>query len=766
MNPNRLFRPGLLSASWLAFSIASGSVLAHETESEWPSAAQLSEVQPALDGAVPFARRLITHFRNRLPADAMERLDQTNQQLEWMRRISEGQANTERKLQFWEQARVAEYFRWRAERTLLQLLRTLPDEQIVSLVFQAGADQPSNIGIVRFGAQHQTILLRVDRRTRAAPSGKSADTQPASPMRFSIHTWDWASEREGEHFRIDVASEGVTWLLLDLKNMPEGRHISYLSLHDFRADLPLQTIAMELETEPRGQLAVDVVDDEGESIPVLMRIEAHDGGELWEPAEALDLRPLLNDIVPHLSSTGRGYPFYLPGDRGGRYWIVKPPLEMPLPTGKWDISVIRGLEFEPLRETVSVDEGRWTRIRLQPKRWIEMPSRGWYSGDDHVHARLQTSEDARKLIDYTAAVDIHVANVLEMGDVMRTYYPQRGFGRSFRVHDGDHWVVPGQEDPRSVLGHAIGLNLQSRVRDVNRYLSNDWVADNIHRQGGLYGHTHVGPQACFVHREMALWTHHGIVDFNSIMQATLGTELFYDFLNLGFKMTASAGADTPYGGTIGAVRTYAYCGNRDSFTPDQWFAALKRGNTFVTNGPMLEFQVDGRLPGEEILVDDDRPLRVRAKAIGAAGWSAPRGLRLIKLGETVAEVSSEDALQTELSVELTVDSRHGFWIAAHATGHDGSEAHTTPVYVTREGFRHWNVTQVPQLIEKQLRTLDEIEAEVGKAKRLAEQSELDYWSRRTADQSDQVLEDVSAAREFYQRLKTQWSAESQRRDGG
>ena len=49
---------------------------------------------------------------------------------------------------------------------------------------------------------------------------------------------------------------------------------------------------------------------------------------------------------------------------------------------------------------------------------------------------------------------------------------------------------------------------------------------------------------------------------------------------------------------MGEVRTYVQTG--PTLDPDRWFAGLKRWNTFVTNGPALEFTVDGRPPGSEI----------------------------------------------------------------------------------------------------------------------------------------------------------------------
>ena len=742
----------------ILLSVTSGSITgAHETQPDWPTAEQLAEVPPPMDHSIPMARKLIAHLRHRLDSNQLELLDEVHHHLQVMQLVDSGQLGAERQPSALSKIRLVEYFRWQAECSLRTLLDNLSSNTIVELDFREGRPQHSPDEPILINSQHNLVLLRV----RSGASNLQADD-----IFLSMESWDLIHERPDGHFSVNIASSGVSYVLVDLKQLPSDRTTALLTFQDAVGKKPLYTYALTLKAAPRGQIAVDVVDDSDRSVPVLMSIASHNGGEMWEPAEAIDLRPVLNDVVPHLSPSGRGYMFYLFGQRRGRYWIVKPPLEMPLPAGKWDIRVLRGLEYSPIRKTVTVEADQWTRIKLQPKRWTDMPKRGWYSGDDHVHARLETSEDARKLLDYTRAVDIHVANILEMGDVMRTYYPQRGYGTDFRVRHDNHWLIPGQEDPRSVLGHAIGLNLQSKVRDLDRYLSNDWIAGQIHDQGGLYGHTHVGPNACFVHREMALFTPDGIVDFNSIMQATLGTDLYYDFLNLGFKMTASAGADTPYGGTIGAVRTYAYTGNPESFAPDEWFASLKNGHTFVTNGPMIEFKINDAIPGDVIVVDDDERLKVTAKSWGDLGVCHPVSLRLVKLGKTIQEVVAPNRDQASLSLSTEIESGHGCWLAVHATAVDGSQAHTTPIYVSRKGFRHWNIGEAEMLIERQLATLREIESEVRKSERIVEtnDSSLDYWNRRTANQADQVRSKVEVSRKFYEDLRDTLEIEIEQRE--
>ncbi|MCY4070876.1 MAG: hypothetical protein OXG60_06225 [Chloroflexi bacterium] len=44
----------------------------------------------------------------------------------------------------------------------------------------------------------------------------------------------------------------------------------------------------------------------------------------------------------------------------------------------------RGYEYEPLRTWVDSEPGQ-QELKLELKRWIDMKSRGYFSGDTHVH---------------------------------------------------------------------------------------------------------------------------------------------------------------------------------------------------------------------------------------------------------------------------------------------------------------------------------------------------------------------------------------------
>jgi len=709
--------------------------LPHGVDLPKPTAEQLAQTQPPLKGSVEFSRELLAYLRNRLGQPQLVLLDRVLEQFAAADRIRAGEVRGS-------EPADADYYRWRAEQSLLELLPQISD--LVALDFRNGLPERDRDRTLELDQQYNLILLKV--------------VTGNGPTNFAVHEMNMTTERDRKPYTITMASNATTFVVVKLEQVPSDKTIFNIGFQNEGATGPSLWWALSFVSKPGGQLGVEVLDENGRPVPVLLRLTAKPSQRLFEPAAAVDLSPMMNDVTSlPIYGPGRGYMLWIPGPFQGRYWIVPKPFEMAVPAGEWEIHIVHGSEYEPLHDTFRVEPGQWTRKTYRLKRWTNMAQHGWYSGDDHVHSRLMSSEDADKLLAAAQAGDINVVNVLEMGNEMRTWYAQRGFGPEFRVHDeaGLHWLVPGQEDPRSMLGHAIGLNLKAKVRDLHRYYLNDWFAEQIHQQGGLYGHTHVGAKALSVEREMALFTPMNIVDFNSILQASLNTEYFYDFLNLGFKMTASAGTDTPYGGTIGAVRMYVDCGTVKPFTPDDWFNSLKAGHTFVTTGPMLDFKVENARPGDEITVAKDRPLKVKIRAWGLRGRSAPVKLQLVEFGKVIQEVAATHDDQEALELTTTVPAGHGGWLVAHAVGRDHSEAVTTPVYVVRPGFRFWDVTQAGALIQKEAGELDDIEKAVGEATAVVQSGRLplDYWNRWPAEQAAALRERIVKVREVYRELQ-------------
>ncbi len=560
------------------------------------------------------------------------------------------------------------------------------------------------------------------------------------------------SEARGESSMVslDVGTTGTTWAIVSLSRVPTGRTSLQIELN--RSGKQRVRLPLDVRTPPPARLRVSVLSaDSGQPAPAMVRLVWKTDGNDRMPANAIEFGPQLDRQGNASGRRGAN----LPGKLGGYYWCVPGPFDMTVPPGEWEIAIRRGAEHVATFDTFTVKPGEVADKTYKPRRWIDMRKLGWYSGDDHVHCQILSDADAQRLMTYAQAEDIHLANVVKMGDIYRTYFEQRGFGKEYRVMNGDYVLSPGQECPRThdQIGHTLAMNIRNMVRDTDQYFLYDTVFDAVHAQGGITGYAHVNSGIFHVHRDMSINIPKKKVDFVEVLQfANLGTDLYYDFLNIGCKITASAGSDVPWGGTMGEVRAYAHIGDQP-FSADAWFDAFKRGHTFTTDGPMLEFHVDEALPGDEIVVKENRKLRVKARVLGDAETMPPVKLEVVRHGEVIRQVGDSNN-KKDLTLEFDVDASCGFWIAARAWTADGRKAHTTPVYVIREGLRFWKHDAVDALIARRLASLDEIDKLVADARSHDEAETLDDRTiRQLALQGPELLKRVEAARKIYAELK-------------
>lgn len=624
-----------------------------------------------------------------------------------------------------------------ASSRLLALLQGLSSAQVVEMPVERTVVQP--VTTLRLPGSSTAHLFRVE--------------QGAGPARCVVRTIDLSVDAVAM-FTIDVKEPGTTWVLAAFDRVPQGRTSLELTLAG--AGASRLTMPIETMTEPHGTLNVRVLsDDSGKPCPAMMRMVWKTDGSDVRPANAVDLTQLFDNQG---SATGLRKA-QLGGRFSGSYWCVPGSFSMSVAPGEYEITVMRGAEHLVIHEVVEVRPNERVERTYQPRRWVDMRDHGWYSGDDHVHTQILSDRDARMAMSWIQAEDVRLANVVKMGDIYRTWFEQRGFGKAYRVQDQGYILSPGQECPRThgELGHTISMNITEMVRNTEQYYLYDTVFDEVHRQGGLSGYAHVNADLFFVHRDMSINIPKNKIDFVELLQfANLGTTQYYDFLNLGYKVTASAGSDVPWGGSVGEVRVYAYLGKK-KFTADRWFEAVRKGHTFVTNGLMLEFTVNGALPGDEVRVDDDKPLRIKAKAWGHPERDVPAKLDLIVHGEPVKSVVADTPDQAAIEVDFTWPPGHGFWIAAMAEGRDGTRAHTTPIYVVKPGFRFWQHERAEELIAKREASLAEVERIVAEAQAGRNSSGKEDANRpvtELAEQGSALLERVEAAKAIYADLRT------------
>ena len=399
------------------------------------------------------------------------------------------------------------------------------------------------------------------------------------------------------------------------------------------------------------------------------------------------------------------------------YFHAAESFSVDVPAGKTTLLAVRGPEYEPLQTVIDVPDvstgGRASTV-VDLARFVDMPASGFYSGDTHVHdlhagdIRL-TPED---LVAQAEAEDVHVVNALIhvdgtklMGDVSRfvagrnpasTANVLLRYGQEYRMSFGH----------RSILrGERMFFPLESTIAATARESPFPPLFDYLRRLRKEQPEVLVGiPHPYFEYlargelppknapSEIPVDVALGLVDFldvNCIWSDERGTARIYaKLLNAGFRLPAAGGSDTfsdlSRDPPLGTGRTYVEIDGE--LTLESWFAGLRAGRTFATNGPLLGLDVEGRGMGEELALDQARKVRVAAKARAIVPMER---LLVLVNGKPFATIEGPSR---ELSWSGEIALAESSWIALQAEGGPSPFitdsylfAHSTPVFVTIAG---------------------------------------------------------------------------------
>lgn len=500
-----------------------------------------------------------------------------------------------------------------------------------------------------------------------------------------------------------------------------GRYLCTCLLYVFLVHACTSAVLAQTDP-PRARLSVTVLDDAtGLPTPVRVRLIDFDGHAAPLPDEAIGI---MYGVWDHAD----GYA-YQPDSS----FYVSGKFELELEPGSYQLALSKGNEYVAQQHTLDLQAGATTEKTCRLERWIDMPARGWYSADGHIHLRRSPREDPL-LMDWIRAEDIHVGVLLRMGDFWEIYYSQYAWGENGVYQDGLYLLTSGQEDPRTPeLGHALGMGARDRVRFRDQYYYYDLVFDRIHELGGVAGYAHQA-ESFNGHRGLMLDGLRGKVDILELVQycveeGPLVTDHFYHLLDLGYPVTAVAGSDFPWCGKdqrygfdvafekaaqIGNVRFYVYTG--DTLTYHQWKAAIDAGHTFATSGPVVFLSVNGHLPGDQIDLERGTPITITARAYGHSSQVPLESLEIVGHGEVLHKVTSDSPGQSaeQLTLEFEMPAEHGIWLAARAFAGPTQVAHTTPVYVTVENGGFHNPETVSHYLDLSEAYLRELEEEISR----------------------------------------------------
>ena len=495
-----------------------------------------------------------------------------------------------------------------------------------------------------------------------------------------------------------------------------------------------------LQTEDGEWLATDLSQSEGWSVwtyearqLVRVRVRDESGREV---AARIHFHGEYGEYLPPRGNHRRVNGYWFEDNYGefvngqNQYAYIPGHCEVELPLGEVFVEISRGYEIKPIRTsfqvTAETDEMTFTLEKL-----LDWGERGWVSADTHVHflspqtALLEGSAEGVNVVNLLASQWGEMFS--NVGDFDgRTTLGAKDFGG-----DGEFLVRVGTENRMQVLGHISLLGYsgamihplcsggpsESAIGDALDVSMAEW-AERCIEQNGLVVLPHApNPQAERA-ADIVLGLAHAIemMSFNPFdAQITpYGLLDWYRYLNLGYQIPIVGGSDKMSAASLlGGIRTYAHLGER-AFSYENWMAAVKGGNTFVTVGPLLELEVAGLSPGGRL----DLPIGGGTVDLAWRVESAALPIEKIEVvvGGFAMEAQSVDgALAAAGGASVFV--RESTWIALRVRGSHGGRAgeiaaHSSCVQVRVDGAR-------PFKREDAIAVLEQIEGAIAYVDTLA-----------------------------------------------
>ncbi len=473
-------------------------------------------------------------------------------------------------------------------------------------------------------------------------------------------------------------------------HLADGTQMPVERVEQGAPDLPLQPVP------PAGQsVRLRVVERAGGN-PTAVRLHVH--GAWGEYLAPVDRHRILNPAwfedysvdflhVDGWANRARGHACtYIPGET-----------TLKLPLGPVFIEVFKGFEIKPVRRVFEIT-AQTEEIVIELEKVLPWRERGWVSADTHVHFLSPNSA----LLE-GAGEGVNVVNLLasQWGELMtnvgdfdgRTTHGSREAGG-----DGEYLVRVGTENRQHVLGHISLLGYEGRIiapmttggpdesalGDPVEVLLTEW-AQQCKRQNWLVVLPHFpNPRAEHAASivsgvidalEMTSWQDH----YSGIDPYSLAD--WYRYLNCGYLVAAVAGTDKMAAVTaVGTVRTYAHIAPDAPFTYESWKEAVRRAETFVSYGPLLDFHVNGQPMGSRLKLGARGGTLDVTWQVASAALPISR-VELVVNGEIRESVS---AGPWEAAGHWRVPIKQSAWAALLVRGHHPDKpeviaAHSSPV---------------------------------------------------------------------------------------
>lgn len=397
---------------------------------------------------------------------------------------------------------------------------------------------------------------------------------------------------------------------------------------------------------------------------------------------------------------------------GHRYFYADGEFSLRVPAGRTIIRAFCGFEY--LAEIDTIDVQADTEHAIILSRFVDMPHNGWRSGDTHVHM----SHGGLNVYDLTPA-DMHLMQRGEDLNVVNSLDNSIEFtGNIHELSTPDHVLYFGIEYRSAFWGHlgVLGVTQSTSYGCCSKgqpaFPMNVDLAAQARAAGGTVIFAHPitmsrgemgildqGWPSVGHGRELPIDVALGDVDaIDVVSYSNLNRkefQIWYDLLNHGFRIPATAGTDAAVNRFIdpplGGYRVYAKV-PAGSWTYANWLEAIRRGESFVTNGPLItRFTVMDRPMGSVITLDPE-VTSVPFSVDVVSQW--PVGQVQIIVNGQMQLILYPGANPYRVTGTGTVQTGgKSAWIAVHATGQTANPftigsiqyAHGNPIYIDVPG---------------------------------------------------------------------------------
>lgn len=393
----------------------------------------------------------------------------------------------------------------------------------------------------------------------------------------------------------------------------------------------------------------------------------------------------------------------------GSGWYVVPAAggDVSLPRRALRLEAVHGLETAAVQQELDLNAATPNEITIKMPFLFRPEKQDLVAGNTHLHLRNMTRADADDYLRNIPTADglrVLFISYLERHLDDRSYITNQYPPGDLKDLSGSVILSNGEEHRHNFdgfsqgYGHVMLLGIKELVKPVSlgpgiTKAGNDDRPlrpgmDDARRQGGtvIWCHNTFGYES--VPDMLA-----GRLDALNVFDGSRRDayeDLYYRLLNLGLRVPISTGTDWFL---YDFSRVYATVPGR--VTSSAWLAALKRGETVATNGPLLTLKVAGSTSGKILELKQPGRVRVEAAAIGRLNFNK---LQLIRNGTVVHTQTAAPAnggYAAEIIRDLYVDGPA--WLAVRIETSEKNEfdqqlfAHSSPVYLDFAGRRVFDV---------------------------------------------------------------------------